>query len=182
MFHPDSISQLLPLSLPSDTTDEETKLVASKNGIFGSGDAFLIVAANVVSKVDSLGDASFDSGPVGLVSQSSHVDVESDPRSAERELVVKGGNLTSSSDLAPYSPCSSSGYLREVGVIIDKGVGNSLPTLVGMELRCAVGNSQLFSSLWPRLDVDLFNMYEAMVCTPLKCCPLLCLGKIFAQG
>jgi hypothetical protein len=75
-------------------------LVASKNGIFGSGviggDAFLVVAAHVVSKVDSLGDASFDSGPVGLVSQSSHVDVEADPRSAERDLVVKGGNLTSS--------------------------------------------------------------------------------------
>jgi hypothetical protein len=72
--------------------------------------------------------------------------------------------------------------LREVGVIIDKGVGNALPKLVGMELGSAVGNGQLVSALWPRLDVDLFNMYEALVCTPLKSCPQLCLGKIFAQG
>lgn len=74
-----------------------------------------------------------------LVSQTCHV--VADPRSVERELVVKGRILTSSPDLAPFSPCSSSGYLRELSVIVGKGVGNSLPVLVGMELGCTVGNS-----------------------------------------
>lgn len=107
VLHQDSILQSLPLSLPSDTTNEETKMVACRNGLFGSGvigvDAFPVVVARVVSKVDSLGDAAFDLGLVGLVSQSSHVDFETDPRSAERELGAKEGEGGSNLFIGPCS-------------------------------------------------------------------------------
>jgi hypothetical protein len=65
--------------------------------------------------------------------------------------------------------------------MLTRGVRNTLPTLVGKELGCAKGNSQLVSTLRPCWDVDLCNKEKAMVCTPLKSCPLLCLGKIIAQ-
>lgn len=159
-------------------------MAASRNGLFGSGvigvAVFPVEAVRIVSKVDSLGDANFDSGPAGLVSQSDHVDVVADPRSVEREGVVKGRILT-------FRPLSfftllSFGYLREVSVFVGKGVGNSLPALVGMVLDCAVGNSQLVSAPWPCLDVDSYNREEALICTPLKSCPPALVGKYICLG
>jgi hypothetical protein len=72
-------SQLLPPSLPSGITDKESKMVASRNGLFDRGVNGVVVvpveAACVLSKVDSLGDADFDSGPIGFAIQSGLVDV-----------------------------------------------------------------------------------------------------------
>jgi hypothetical protein len=51
--------------------------------------AVLVEAARVLSKADSLGDADFDSGPVGFASQSGLVDVGAVSRLIERESVVK---------------------------------------------------------------------------------------------
>lgn len=103
VFHP---SKLLPLFLPSGITDEESEMVASKNGLFDRGVngvvAGLVEAACVLSKVDSLGDADFDSGPVGFVIQSSLVDVGAVSRLIERESVVKERILISSPDLALF--------------------------------------------------------------------------------
>lgn len=110
----------------SHFTDEESKMVASRNGLFdrgvNGGVVVPVEAARVLSKVDSLGDANFDSRPVGFAIQSGLVDVGAISRFVKKESVVKGGILISSLDLAPFSPCSSFGYLREANVIVCKGV------------------------------------------------------------